>query len=295
MKSSRVLASGAIVVVAVIAACSDGRTLATAPANRPSVAGSAGVTGSPDRPVGVIAVGHSGMTGYGSDPSSPGTDTLANSWATGTNPAVHSIYLRMVKARPETAGHVINAARDGAKADQLPAMAAEALTRVPHPALALVQILGNDLRCDGTDQAHYAEFEVSVRQAVEAIVEASPETRVLLIGEPLPPASYAAALAALPSTPPSFIGTGPCYLFSANRTINQAAVVHVTNLLHGYELQLAKACVGIRQCHTDGGGAAKRKVQLDELGVDLQHPSVVGSARLASAEWPVIAAILAAH
>ena len=104
------------------------------------------------------------MTGYGSDPTSPGTDTRANSWATGTNPAVHSVYLRLVAARPETAGHVVNTARDGAKADQLTAMATEALARVPHPALALVQIIGNDLRCDGTDHAHCADFETSVRR-----------------------------------------------------------------------------------------------------------------------------------
>ena len=37
-------------------------------------------------PVGIIALGHSGMTGEGSDPTRPGQDARENSWATGTAP-----------------------------------------------------------------------------------------------------------------------------------------------------------------------------------------------------------------
>ena len=59
-------------------------------------------------------------------------------------------------------------------------------------------------------------------------------------------------------------------------------------------MQLIQACRGISQCHTDGGTAARMTVQLDELAPDRRHPSVVGNARLASAEWPVIAEVLAA-
>ncbi len=35
-------------------------------------------------------IGHSGATGYDSDPTRPGVDVTANSWATGTNPSVDS-------------------------------------------------------------------------------------------------------------------------------------------------------------------------------------------------------------
>ncbi|HKN45834.1 MAG TPA: hypothetical protein VJW23_18110, partial [Propionibacteriaceae bacterium] len=35
-------------------------------------------------PVGVIAIGHSGLTGENSDPSLPFSPALENSWATGT-------------------------------------------------------------------------------------------------------------------------------------------------------------------------------------------------------------------
>lgn len=249
-------------------------------------------TGSPDHPIGVIALGHSGMTGFMSDPKSPGTDIVANSWATGTNPAVHSIYQRLVEARPETAGHVANAASDGAESELLPDQATEGLTRVPYPALLIVQIVGNDLRCDGTDPQHYPEFRDNVKKAVQTVLTASPKAAVVLIGDPGRPARYAKAIAALPTTPKDFVDTRPCFLFSGNRTINQTEVARVTSLLAAYEAQLAKACEGIRQCHTDGGAAARMELPIADYGQDLLHPSIGGHAHIAATEWPVVASAL---
>lgn len=66
------------------------------------------VTASPSLgagPVGVIAIGHSGLTGENTDPSLPPfSPVLENSWATGSNPEVDSIYQRLVAVRPETEG-----------------------------------------------------------------------------------------------------------------------------------------------------------------------------------------------
>jgi lysophospholipase L1-like esterase len=249
-------------------------------------------TGSPEHPIGVIAVGHSGMTGYMSDPKSPGTDTEANSWATGTNPAVHSIYQRLVAARPETAGHVANAASDGAESDRLPDQATQGLTRVPYPALLIVQIVGNDLRCDGTDPQHYPEFRDNVTKAVQTVLKASPNASVVLIGDPGRPASYAKVIADLPTTPKDFIDTRPCFLFSANKTINHTEVARVTTLLAAYEAQLAGACQGLRRCHTDGGAAARMELPIADYGEDFLHPSISGHAHIAAAEWPVVASAL---
>ena len=70
-------------------------------------------------PVGIIAIGHSGLTGENSDPDHPGQKALENSWATGTAPDVNSIYTRLVAARPETEGHVSNMAEGGAPVTRL--------------------------------------------------------------------------------------------------------------------------------------------------------------------------------
>lgn len=249
-------------------------------------------TGSPNHPIGIVAVGHSGVTGLMSDPKSPGTDTEANSWATGTNPAVHSIYQRLVEVRPETASHVANTASDGAGFGRLPDQATEGLTRVPYPALLIVQIVGRNLRCDGTDPQHYPELRDNVKKAIQTVLNASPKAAVVLIGDPGRPASYAKAIAALPTTPKNFIDTRPCFLFSANRTINQAEVARVTSLLAAYEGQLAEACKGIPQCHTDGGAAARLELPVADYGEDLQHFSISGHAHIAAAEWPVVASAL---
>jgi lysophospholipase L1-like esterase len=295
MPAKGIIVAGTIALVVATAACSgnaktSGHT--TSPTGQSTANTTATATGSPDHPIGVIAVGHSWMTGYMSDPKSPGTDTVANSWATGTNPAVHSIYQRLVEARPETAAHVANVASDGAESGGLPDQAAEGLTEVPYPALLIVQIVGNDLRCDGTDPQHYPEFRDNVRKAVQTVLKASPNATVVLVGDPGRPSRYAKAIADLPTTPKDFIGTRPCYLFSANRTINQAGVARVTALLAAYEAQLAKACEGIQRCHTDGGAAARMELPIADYGQDLLHPSIHGHAHIAAAEWPVVAAAL---
>jgi hypothetical protein len=43
-------------------------------------------------PVGIIAIGHSGLTGEWSDPNRLGQEAKNNSWATGDAPEVNSIY-----------------------------------------------------------------------------------------------------------------------------------------------------------------------------------------------------------
>jgi hypothetical protein len=98
----------------------------------------------PANPVGVIAIGHSGLTGENSDPKHPGQIALENSWATGPSPQVNSIYRRLVAVRPETEGHVANTAEGGAPASRLAEQAQDALVTVPTPALVVVQTIDAD-------------------------------------------------------------------------------------------------------------------------------------------------------
>ena len=63
-------------------------------------AGSASPARSSQYPNSMVVLGHSGATGYDSDPASPGADAPQNSWATGTNPAVNSIYSRLLALNP---------------------------------------------------------------------------------------------------------------------------------------------------------------------------------------------------
>ena len=83
---------------------------APAPSSTPS--------GGVAEPVGLIAIGHSGLTGHGTVDAADAA--LEYSWATGTKPEVNSIYLRLVKVRPENSGHVANAAIDVVAARRMP-------------------------------------------------------------------------------------------------------------------------------------------------------------------------------
>jgi hypothetical protein len=285
-----------VAVLLTAAACANGTPVVTergAPSQAPGrTAAEATSTPDPAHPVGVVAIGHSGMTGFRSDPAAPEENAFANSWATGTNPAVDSVYARLVRAAPETADHVANLARNGAQADLLPYMANDALRLVPAPRLALVQIMDNDIRCDGTDPAHLPEFRASVREAVQVLVKASPHVTVLLVTGAGRPARYAAAIASLPTTPSELVGPGPCTMFSANKVVDRAQVARLTRLMEAYEGELAKACAGIPQCRTDAGASTTVQDSLDGLGSDLGHQSVLGHARTAAAVWPEVAKAL---
>src|SRR4029077_19118138 len=97
-------------------------------------------------PSGVIAMGHSGLTGEGT--GALAEPVPSNSWATGDAPDVQSVYRRLREMRPDLGGQAENQAAGGASADELPAQTRAALLVVPHPALAIVQTIDSDIRCD---------------------------------------------------------------------------------------------------------------------------------------------------
>jgi hypothetical protein len=124
----------ALAVCLAVGSCSSSR--ATSPSRRatPSIS-------SPTPAQGLLAVnsiaiiGHSGATGYNTDPHDPSRDATENSWATGTNPAVDSIYLRLLARNPAIRGHNVNLARDGADVEDLLRQARLLVTEKPLPDL----------------------------------------------------------------------------------------------------------------------------------------------------------------
>src|SRR4051812_19349462 len=90
--------------------------------------------------VGLVALGNSVITGRDSDPSRLLQDIPENSWATGTNPEVNSVYERLIAVRPENKGHVANVGEDGTGIDSLAGQVQAALAQVPTPLLVIIQI-----------------------------------------------------------------------------------------------------------------------------------------------------------
>src|SRR3954451_22296719 len=96
--------SSAIVLALCLAATSCGSSPTTDPA------ASSGFDA-----IGVI--GHSGATGANSE--GDGSDVRENSWATGDNDDVDSIYLRLLADHPALKGHNFNTAEDGSDSSLL--------------------------------------------------------------------------------------------------------------------------------------------------------------------------------
>jgi hypothetical protein len=254
-------------------------------------AGAPATSATPDgqQPAGVVAIGHSGLTGESSDPDRPYEKALENSWATGTNPKVKSIYLRLSAVRPETKGKVSNWAMGGALAEDLPDQARAALADVPAPALVIVQTIDNDIMCDGGDAAHVPEFGEAVAETLTIINEASPTSKILIVGQPGRPtvAGIEAEAKRDPATKTETTGTGPCDFFDPSGTINSAHVADLRNIIEGYESEQARVCAAAQNCSTDEGISAAFVEGPDDR--ILGHWNVAGQGKVAALFWPAVA------
>jgi hypothetical protein len=264
------------------------------PATTSTSVPTAEATATPDlaSPVGIIAMGHSGLTGEGT----AGLSHVAfeNSWATGTSPAVNSIYLRLTVARPETQGHVANTASGGAPASLLKEQTQRALRMVPVPALAIISTLDNDIRCDGTDPDHVSQFGAFVATALDMISKASPNAQILVIGQlgRPSPAFVEALVAADPTAKASMTGAGICDFYDPAGNLVEKNFETLTGIIDAYEAEQARVCALVLNCHTDDGARAAYVDRLENFGIDMSHLNVAGQAAEAENLWPVVARVL---
>lgn len=237
-------------------------------------------------PVGLIAIGHSGLTGESSDPARLGAEAKDNSWATGTSEAVNSVYLRMLRVRPQTEGHVANTAKGGAKAFNLASQAAQALKVVPNPELVIIQSLDNDIRCDGSDALNVSTYGSQVADALALVREASPAAKILIVGQIGRPATAAPAIAKSPSAKIGVTGTGPCDFFDPTGKLVPSKIQFLTKVIEGYEAEQAKACAASPPCRTDEGALAA--FVDDPAEIVAGHFTTKGIARVAATIWPTV-------
>lgn len=240
-------------------------------------------------PVGIIAIGHSGLTGEGTAQTSQ-ANPLA-SWATGEAPDVNSIYLRLVAVQPETRGHVSNTAAGGAKTAMLPSQATTALAVVPAPALAIVQTVDNDLLCDGSN---IAQIGVDVGKALVVIHDASPNTRILIVGQlGRPSLDFVNELvAAHPEAKAGLTWDDPCSFFDADGNIRKSGLKMLSDDIDAYEAETARVCAAVENCATDGGVRAAWIDKFEYFSRDFAHLNVKGQAAEAELIWPVIKTLL---
>lgn len=239
----------------------------------------------------MVVVGHSGATGWNSDPSRPG-DARYNSWATGSNPAVDSIYQRLLPTNPGLRDHAINQAVSGSKVTDLDRQLDAAFALNPSPDLVLIQTVDNDIRCDGTDQENYTAFH----DALTRIDAQNPDAATLVVSSPWATvAHYVSVVMNQPDAITVFTGAGPCDLFDPSGHPNRTHMAYQQHVIDAYLTQVQNACRQVRTCHYDRGVLAHLKIDADDLTPDYNHLSIAGQAKQAAVEWAVLEPLVNHH
>jgi len=233
------------------------------------------------------------------DPQRPGEAALQNSWATGTNPAVDSIYQRLAAVDPTMRGHAVNAAGVGAPTGSLVGQAITALGVVPNPRLVIIDIIGTDIRCDGSDSSNYPVFGLQVKAAIDFIARLAPHATILLMSRPGRPLPDSKAIIGTPgaAAPISQAQSGSdiCSPFDPDLRLDMKHITTLTGIIEGYESEQAKVCATVPECHTDNGRATHFQVPASHYSSDWEHLNVTGLAALAAFMWPTVAKILNSH
>lgn len=237
-------------------------------------------------PDAIVVLGHSGATGYASDPADPRSDARENSWATGDNPDVDSLYLRMVADNPAMEGNNFNLAQDGSRVDDLLDQAREAVTLEPLPDVFVIQSVDNDMSCDGTDPSNYEPFGTTFAEALEIIVEGAPGAEILVVSSPWATAQdYTDVVADIPAARALFTGDGPCDLFDISGQQNPTAIAYQQDVIDHYFAQLAQHCADYPNCRYDDGAMGHLVIDAGDLSPDFNHMSIAGHAKAAATEW----------
>jgi hypothetical protein len=236
--------------------------------------------------IGVI--GHSGATGANSE--GDGSDVRENSWATGDNPEVDSLYLRLLADHPALQGHNYNTAVSGSTVLELMAEATQLLQMDPVPDLVLVNSIDNDIQCDGSDQDNYDAFESGIDEVLTFLDKSAPGIRVFFVDQWTTVEQYDDVVAPLPGAVQHLTDSGPCGVFAADGTRNPEAETYLQQQVDEYMDRIVAACSRHDDCATDEKAMQQLSLESADLASDFEHLSVTGLAKEAAIAWEALPA-----
>jgi len=258
----------------------------TVPATEPVVAsGQSGYPGS------MLAIGHSGLTGFGSNPNHPFQDARENSWATGTNPAVASIYTRLLAINPAIKGRAVNLAQDGATLKEFAGQVGRVAGLKTQPDLVIVDIGNNDLKCDGQDESRAATFRAGFAASLQELATELPAARIFVVGQTPNFDGFVNALMHLNvAARLTHASKGLCSIFAPQSAPAPGSVVpehlsYLKKIMNGIDSQLAAACAEVPHCTYDGDASRRLTGTAADLTSRYDHLAVSGLAKVAALEW----------
>ena len=238
-------------------------------------------------PNAIAVIGGNDAAGYASDPKRPFQEARANSWATGTNAAVRSIYTRLLAVNPTVKGRAFNFSSHGATVRDLPSQVRKATLLKTKPELVLVHILGNDAPCDGKDETRYADYQARVTEALQKLAAGLPKARIFAVGDAGTLDSYVKAVSSYGlGARLTHAGKGICSIFAPKTgKVIPENLAYVRRTSDAYNRAFAAACKAVATCRYDGGAARRIVLKPADLAHRYESLSIQGLAKLAAVEW----------
>jgi lysophospholipase L1-like esterase len=235
-------------------------------------------------PNSITVLGDSISTGY--DSTAYG-DVKPNSWATGTNAAVKSMYSRILAVNPLISGKNVNLAVKGKMMADLNGQALSVSATADYVA---IEMGANDV-CT-TSQANMtavATFRSQFNTALQTLTQKAPNARVLVLSIPnvynlwsLEKGNGSARL--------DWALFKICQSMLANPLSTSATDVNRRNAVlqreKDFNAQLQQVCALYSQCRFDNNAVFNTVYVTSDIStLDYFHPSLAGQAKLAGIAW----------
>ena len=220
--------------------------------------------------------------------SDPFLDAPSNSWSTGTNSTVQSMYLRILAQNPAISGQNYNMARTGAKVADLPDM----VSAINWLQVDYVTILigANDV-CTSNESSMTSvdAFRASFQTSLQRLASGTPKARIYVTSIPsiynlwsVLKGNFAARY--------TWSGLGICQSMLANPLSTNAVDVarreRVRQRNIDFNTQLQQVCALYPQCRFDNNAVFNTTFAASDVSTrDYFHPSIAGQAKLAGVAW----------
>ncbi len=269
-----VLAAAAL--VAALAGCGGGAR--TVPAGIPAL------------PSSMDALGASTTRAYNDCPT-PWIDCPDNSWSTGRNAAINSIYLRLLSLNPRLVNKNFNDAVSGSTMADLEAQAHSAVRR--RVQLVTIAMGANDA-CGGRTGAmtSVSAFEADFTKAMDTLTSGLPEVSIRVVSIPDIYQTWQ-LFHSDPNAVTAWTSSGFCGTLLAHPTSSAPADsdrrAAVRQRVIDFNAVLADVCGKYPHCKTDGGAVFRTGVTEEHISTnDYWHPSIAGQSLWARAVWDTL-------
>ena len=237
------------------------------------------------------ALGGSVTRGFNTDCPDAWIDCPDNSWATGANPAVDSVYLRLLAINPQLRDNNANDAESGTTMADLAGQAQRAVRRDVE---LVVIAMGTNDACGGRTgvMTEVSVFGDEFTQAMDTLTAGLPRARVHVVSIPDLYQRWE-TFHTVRSAVKAWRSIPFCPTLLSHPTSNSPADVDrraaVRARVLAFNSVLAQVCADYPQCTTDGGAAFRAPVTAAEFSThDYWHPNIAGQATLANLVWDTL-------